>query len=438
MSSQLRNDPFKVALASMVGTAIEFFDYYIYAAAAVLVFNTQFFHSGDPLSDDLLSLSTLALAFFARPIGSALFGHFGDKIGRKKTLVASLVLMGGSTVVIGLLPTYSQIGIWAPILLCICRVGQGIGLGGEWGGAALVATENAPEGKRAWYGTFPQLGAPIGLFVANATFFLVSYFWGQQALVEWAWRIPFVSSLALVLVGLYVRLTLHESHVFVEAEEKGKKLKAPVSVVFTKHFKPMVIGTFIMVATYSLFYIMTAFAQAYSRTPATLSEAGYPMGLGIPANTFTGLLLMSAIVFAICISISGLYADKIGRRKWLIWTTVSILIFALCMPLFLGNGTPTSVFAFLVIGMALMGMTFGPMAALLPELFPTEVRYSGASLAYNIASIIGATIAAMISLKINALYGLMGVGIYLAINAFLTLLALLASKETKNVDLTQI
>ena len=438
MSSQLRNDPLKVALASMVGTAIEFFDYYIYAAAAVLVFNTQFFHSGDPLSDDLLSLSTLALAFFARPIGSALFGHFGDKIGRKKTLVASLVLMGGSTVVIGLLPTYSQIGILAPILLCICRVGQGIGLGGEWGGAALVATENAPEGKRAWYGTFPQLGAPIGLFVANATFFLVSYFWGQQALVEWAWRIPFVSSLALVLVGLYVRLTLHESHVFVEAEEKGKKLKAPVSVVFTKHFKPMVIGTFIMVATYSLFYIMTAFAQAYSRTPATLSEAGYPMGLGIPANTFTGLLLMSAIVFAIFISISGLYADKIGRRKWLIWTTVSILIFALCMPLFLGNGTPASVFAFLVIGMALMGMTFGPMAALLPELFPTEVRYSGASLAYNIASIIGATIAAMISLKINALYGLMGVGIYLAISAFLTLLALLASKETKNVDLTQI
>lgn len=438
MSSQLRNDPLKVALASMVGTAIEFFDYYIYAAAAVLVFNTQFFHSGDPLSDDLLSLSTLALAFFARPIGSALFGHFGDKIGRKKTLVASLVLMGGSTVVIGLLPTYSQIGIWAPILLCICRVGQGIGLGGEWGGAALVATENAPEGKRAWYGTFPQLGAPIGLFVANATFFLVSYFWGQQALVEWAWRIPFISSLALVLVGLYVRLTLHESHVFIEAEEKGKKLKAPVSVVFTKHFKPMVIGTFIMVATYSLFYIMTAFAQAYSRTPATLSEAGYPMGLGIPANTFTGLLLMSAIVFAIFISISGLYADKIGRRKWLIWTTVSILIFALCMPLFLGNGTPTSVFAFLVIGMALMGMTFGPMAALLPELFPTEVRYSGASLAYNIASIIGATIAAMISLKINTLYGLMGVGIYLAINAFLTLLALLASKETKNVDLTQI
>ncbi len=186
MSTQLRNNPMKVALAAMVGTAIEFFDYYIYAAAAVLVFNTQFFHSDDPLSNDLLSLSTLALAFFARPIGSALLGHFGDKIGRKKTLVASLVLMGGSTVVIGLLPNYAQIGIWAPILLCVCRVGQGIGLGGEWGGAALVATENAPEGKRAWYGTFPQLGAPIGLLVANGTFFLVSYLLGHNALVEWA------------------------------------------------------------------------------------------------------------------------------------------------------------------------------------------------------------------------------------------------------------
>ncbi|OOF60537.1 MFS transporter [Rodentibacter pneumotropicus] len=436
MTAQLRNNPMKVALASMVGTAIEFFDYYIYAAAAVLVFNTQFFHSDAPLSNDLLSLSTLALAFFARPIGSALFGHFGDKIGRKKTLVASLLLMGGSTVIIGLLPNYAQIGIWAPILLCICRVGQGIGLGGEWGGAALVATENAPEGKRAWYGTFPQLGAPIGLFVANGTFFLVSYFWGQEALVEWAWRIPFISSVLLVFVGLYVRLTLHESHVFIEAEQKGKKLNAPVSVVFTKHLKPMVIGTFIMVATYSLFYIMTAFAQAYSRTAPNLSEAGHPLGLGIPANTFTGLLLISAIVFGIFISISGIYADKIGRRKWLIWVTLAIGVLGLSMPVFLQNGTPISVFAFLVIGMAIMGMTFGPMAALLPELFPTEVRYSGASLAYNLASIIGATIAAMISLKINASFGVMGVGIYLAINALMTLLALLASKETKNVDLT--
>ena len=426
MTTQLRNDPKKVALASMVGTAIEFFDYYIYAAAAVLVFNTQFFKSGDPVSDELLSLSTLALAFFARPIGSALFGHFGDKIGRKKTLVASLLLMGGSTVMIGLLPNYETSGIWAPVLLCLCRIGQGLGLGGEWGGAALVATENAPEGKRAWYGTFPQLGAPIGLFVANGAFFLVSYSFGHEALVQWAWRIPFISSIILVMVGLWVRLTLHESHVFREAEQQGK----------THHLKPLILGTFIMTATYVLFYIMTAFAQVYSRTPATLSEAGHPMGLGIAPNTFTGLLLLSAIVFAIFTSISGLYADKIGRRKFLLWVTFAMGIFGLAMPLFLSNGTPTSMFLFLIIGMALMGFTFGPMAALLPELFPTEVRYSGASLAYNFASIVGATVAATFAIKINANYGVLGVGIYLAINAVITFLALWASKETKDVDLT--
>ncbi|MDE8034242.1 MHS family MFS transporter [Actinobacillus equuli subsp. equuli] len=436
-AQNLRNDPKKVAIASMVGTAIEFFDYYIYAAAAVLVFNTQFFKSGDPVSDELLSLSTLALAFFARPIGSALFGHFGDKIGRKKTLVASLLLMGGSTVCIGLLPTYADIGIWATVLLCLCRVGQGLGLGGEWGGAALVATENAPDGKRAWYGTFPQLGAPIGLFLANGAFFLVSYIWGKEGLVEWAWRIPFISSVVLVMVGLWVRLTLHESHVFREAEEKGKTQKAPVSAVFKHHMKPLILGTFIMTATYVLFYIMTAFAQVYSRTPAKLSEAGHPMGLGIEPNTFTGLLLLSAIVFGAFTSISGLLADKVGRRKFLLWVTFAMGIFGLAMPLFLSNGTPYSVFAFLVVGMALMGFTFGPMAALLPELFPTEVRYSGASLAYNFASIVGATVAATFAIKINAAYGILGVGIYLAANAVLTLIALFVSKETKDLDLTK-
>ena len=224
----LRNDPKKVAVASMIGTAIEFYDYYIYAAAAVLIFNTQFFDKTDEKAAMLYSLSTLALAFIARPFGSALFGHFGDKLGRKKTLVASLLTMGLSTVAIGLLPTYAQVGVIAPLLLCLLRVGQGIGLGGEWGGAALVATENAPEGKRAWYGTFPQLGAPIGLFLANLVFFLLSYFLGKDALVEWAWRIPFLISIVLVGVGLWVRLSLHESHVFLTAEAEGKKVNAPV------------------------------------------------------------------------------------------------------------------------------------------------------------------------------------------------------------------
>ena len=432
----LRNNPYKVAVASMVGTAIEFYDYYIYAAAAVLVFNSQFFDKSDPKVATILSLSTLALAFFARPIGSALFGHFGDKIGRKKTLVASLMTMGLSTVCIGLLPTYKDIGIAAPLLLCLCRVGQGIGLGGEWGGAALVATENAPDGKRAWFGTFPQLGAPIGLFMANGVFFLISSVIGHEAMVDWGWRIPFVASMILVFVGLWMRLTMHESHVYREAESEGKVKAAPVQEVFANHWKPVLQGTFIMVATYVLFYIMTAFAQVYSKSPAKLSEFGHPTGLGIPANTFTGFLMISAVVFGIFISLSGIYADKIGRRRFLIWVSAAMLVFGLSMPWFLTNGTPMSVFAFLIIGMILMGLTFGPMAALLPELFPTEVRYSGASLAYNFSAIIGASLATLVAIEFNEHYGILGVGIYLAVNCALTLAALISTHETKDVDLT--
>ncbi|WP_394261848.1 MFS transporter [Moraxella boevrei] len=432
----LRNDPKKVAMASMIGTAIEFYDYYIYAAAAVLVFNTQFFDKSDPAAATLFSLSTLALAFIARPVGSALFGHFGDKLGRKKTLVASLLTMGLSTVAIGILPTYTQIGVVAPLLLCILRIGQGIGLGGEWGGAALVATENAPEGKRAWYGTFPQLGAPIGLFLANAVFFVLSYLLGKDALVEWAWRIPFLISMILVGVGLYVRMTLHESHVYRTAEAEGKKVNAPVFKVLTEYWRPILQGTFVMAATYVLFYIMTAFVQVYSKSPAKLSPDGHPMGLGIEPNTFTGFLLLSAIVFGLFTSVSGIIADKIGRKKWLTFVTIGIMIFGLCLPLFLTNGTPMSVLAFLVVGMAFMGMTFGPMAALLPELFPTEVRYSGASLSYNLAAIVGASIATLVAIEINNRFGMMGVGIYMFANAILSLFALMTMKETKNIDLT--
>ena len=437
-SVQLRNNPYKVAVASMIGTAIEFYDYYIYAAAAVLVFNTQFFDKSDPGAATLLSLSTLALAFFARPIGSAVFGHFGDKIGRKKTLVASLLTMGLSTVAIGLLPTYESIGLWAPLLLCICRIGQGLGLGGEWGGAALVATENAPEGKRAWFGTFPQLGAPIGLFLANGIFFAISWLIGPEALVEWGWRIPFILSLVLVVVGLWMRLTLHESHVYREAEAEGKTVKAPVQTVLLQHWKPIVQGTFIMVATYVLFYIMTAFVQVYSKGKPVLSDAGFPLGLGIPANTFTGFLLIGAVVFGIFTSISGVLADKIGRRRLLLVVTVGIILLGLTLPAFLHHGTPTSVLMFLIVGMALMGMTFGPMAAFLPELFPTEVRYSGASLAYNFAAIVGASVATMVAIELNTAYGLMGVGIYLAANGLLTIIALLLTHETKDADLLAI
>ena len=432
-----RNSPTKVLAASLIGTAIEFYDYYIYAAAAVLVFNTQFFSGESSHTAMLLSLSTLALAFLARPFGSAIFGHFGDKIGRKRTLVASLLTMGISTVAIGLLPTYAQIGVAAPLLLCLCRIGQGIGLGGEWGGAALVATENAPAGKRGWFGSFPQLGAPIGLFAANGVFWLVSHYFGAEALVEWAWRIPFLLSVVLVGVGLYVRLSLHESAVFEQAEAEGKKVAAPVSTLFAQHGRRVVQGIFIMSTTYVIFYLMTAFVQVYSKSPAVLSAAGHPLGLGIPANTFTGILLIGAVVFGVFISVAGKLADSMGRRRWLLLVTVAIMIFGLAMPALLAAGDAHAVLVFILIGMVLMGCTFGPMAAYLPELFPTEVRYSGASLAYNLASIVGASIPTIVAIEINSAWGLAGVGWYLAANGLLTLWALATAPETKNVDLAR-
>lgn len=434
----LNNNPYKVAISSMVGTAIEFYDYYIYAAAAVLVFSTQFFNKSDPAVATLLSLSTLALAFIARPFGSLLFGYFGDKIGRKKTLVASLLTMGISTIAIGCLPTYDDIGIWAAILLCICRIGQGIGLGGEWGGAALVAVENAPPEKRAWFGMFPQLGAPIGLFLANAVFFGISLAIGHEALVEWGWRIPFIASILLVAVGLYMRISLHESHVFEAAEQEGKTKGVPTIEVFKKSWLQVIQGTIMITALYVLFYIMTAFAQVYSKSPVKFSEAGYQMGLGIPANTYTGFLLFGAVVFGCFVAISGVMGDKIGRRKLQLIVTALIGIFGLCLPLFLVGGTPMSVLAFLVIGFALMGLTYGPVAAILPEIFPTEVRYTGANLAYNLAAITGASIATLVAMKINEAYGMMGVGIYLTANAVLSIIAFWFSKETKDVDLTKL
>lgn len=421
-----------VAMATMIGTAIEYFDNYIYAMAAVLVFNHQFFHAADPLSGQIAALSTLALTFIARPLGAVLFGHFGDRLGRKNTFVMSLLVMGISTVVIGLLPTYDSIGIWATILLCLCRIGQGIGLGGEWGGAALVAIENAPEGKRGWYGTFPQLGAPLGLLLANGVFLLITVLLGQAAMTDWAWRIPFLSSFVLVVIGLYVRLKLTEAPIFIATLNKPKPKTLPMMEVIVTHFKPFFLGMLICLAGYVLFYIMIAFSQIYAKSAPTVSEAGYAMGLGFSPQIFTALLMCSAISLAITIAISGKYIDIVGRRIWLIWTTFGVAIFGLALPYFLDNGTTTSLFWFLMIGMGLIGMGYGPLASFLPELFPTHARYSGASLTYNISGLFGASVAAIITLPLNANYGLKGVGIYLTLNAIVSLIGLSFIVETRD------
>ncbi|MFU9137606.1 MFS transporter [Erwinia sp. ErVv1] len=418
----------KVLIASLVGTAIEFFDFYIYATAAVIVFPHIFFPQGDATAATLQSLATFAIAFIARPIGSALFGHFGDRVGRKVTLVASLLTMGISTVVIGLLPGYDTIGVFAPLLLALARFGQGLGLGGEWGGAALLATENAPAKKRALYGSFPQLGAPIGFFFANGTFLLLSWLLTDAQFIQWGWRVPFILSAILVLVGLYVRVSLHESPVFARVKKEHKQVKVPIGTLLTKHLKATVLGTFIMLATYTLFYIMTVYSMTYGTTPV-------PNGLGFPRNTLLWMLMVAVIGFGVMVPIAGLLADRFGRRRTMIVITLMIILFALIFPSMLGSGNQLLVMAFLLCGLSVMGLTFGPMGALLPELFPTEVRYTGASFSYNLSSILGASVAPWIATWLAHNYGLFAVGIYLAAMACLTLIALLACKETRHETL---
>ena len=407
----------QVLFASLVGTTIEFFDFYIYATAAVLVFPKLFFPATDPASATLASLATFGIAFLARPIGSALFGHFGDRVGRKTTLVAALLTMGVSTVVIGILPTYESIGLLAPLLLALCRFGQGLGLGGEWGGAVLLAIENAPPGKRAWYGMFPQLGAPIGFLFSGGGFLLLSRTLTDEQFFAFGWRIPFIASAALVLVGLYVRLTITETPVFREAALRGERVKVPVFTVFRSHFRTLVAGTLMSLATFVLFYLMTVFSLSYGTSV-----------LGYGRQEFLVMQLVGIVCFAVTIPISARLAER-GRRRTLIGVTLGIFAFGLVLaPLFVA-GT-WGALAMLALGLALMGLTYGPLGTVLSELFPTEVRYTGSSLTFNFAGIFGASFAPYIATWLARTYGLPFVGYYLSAAAALTLVGLFATRET--------
>ena len=439
----------RVIVASLIGTTIEFYDFYVYATAAVLVFPALFFPNATGSVALLSSFAVFGVAFIARPLGSVVFGHFGDKIGRKGTLVASLMTMGVATFLIGCLPTALVPGwtILAPAMLVVLRFLQGLALGGEWSGAALLATENAPAGKRAIWGTFPQMGAPIGFILANGLFLWISFALTSEQFMAWGWRVPFLLSAVMVIIGLWVRLKLVETPAFQKVIDEGEVSKLPVGRVFKTSWRPLILGTFIMLATYVLFYLMTTFTLSYGTTPATLEAAqakaaagGKPMtadaiaswvpGLGFTRNEFLIMLIIGVVFFGIFTLVSGPLAEKYGRRKMLLWVTSAIVIFGFTfVPLF-GAGT-AGVMTLLILGFTLMGLTFGPMGALLPEMFPTNVRYTGSAISYNMASILGAAVAPFIAVALwqSANGSPVLVGIYLSAMAVLTLFALLIQEE---------
>jgi metabolite-proton symporter len=408
----------RILFASLIGTTIEFFDFYIYATAAVLVFPTLFFPKQDPATATLQSFATFALAFFARPIGSALFGHFGDRIGRKATLVTALLTMGISTVLIGMLPTYASIGVMAAVLLALCRCGQGLGLGGEWGGAVLLATENAPPGKEAWYGSFPQLGAPLGFICSTGVFLLISTYLSSADLLKWGWRVPFLASAVLVLVGLYIRLQLVETPAFRRSLEQGERVRVPFLVVITKYPRELILGILGTTTTFLVFYLMTVFALNWATT-----------ALKFPRVDYLILQMAGVLFFGLTIPVSAVIADRIGGRMMLIIATLAIMVFGFTFAPLFGAHDTAKVFIFLALGFSLTGFTYGPIGSALASLFPTAVRYTGTSLAFNFAGILGASLAPSIATYLSLKYGLSYVGYYLSGAGLVTLVALLLIKE---------
>ena len=413
------NTPRQILFASLIGTAIEFFDSYIYATAAVLVFPALFFPSSDPASATLASLATFGIAFLARPVGSALFGHFGDRVGRKATLVAALLTMGVSTVAIGLLPSYEAIGVAAPALLALCRFGQGLGLGGEWGGAVLLATESAPAGKRAWYGMFPQLGAPVGFFGSGATFLILSRALDDRQFLEWGWRVPFLASAVLVLLGLYVRLSIRETPVFQRAVERHERVRVPMLHVLRSHRGPLVIGTLISLSVFVNFYLMTVFSLSWGTAR-----------LGYTREQFLLIQLFGVLFFGLATPWSAILAAS-GRRRMLMAVNVGTFAFGLLFAPLFEAGTAGAT-AGMALGMSFMGLAYGPLGTVLAELFPTAVRYTGSSLTYNLAGIFGASLAPYAATWLASNVGLRFVGYYLCLATLLSLAGLWLSRETRD------
>jgi MFS family permease len=414
----------RVLGASLVGTAVEFYDFYIYATAASLVFGPLFFPAASASAQLLLSYATFAVAFVARPVGAMVFGHFGDRIGRKSTLVASLLIMGGSTMAIGLLPTYATIGGLAPLLLCVLRFGQGFGLGGEWGGATLLAVENAPPHLRARFGMMPQLGAPAGFIMANGLFLLLGLILTPDEFRAWGWRLPFLASAVLVAIGLWVRLKITETPAFRAALAAAPPERVPVAMVLRNYGKEALGGMFAVVACYAVFYLSTVFMLGYATTK-----------LGVPRESVLAIQLVAILFMAAGTIAAGWLSDTFDARRVLIAGCLGSIVLGFLMAPLVGGGSLTGIFVFLVLALSLMGLVYGPLGAWLPGLFPPRVRYSGVSLSFNVGGVLGGALTPIIA---QALAGSIGrlepVGFCLSGAALVSLIALLPIKRPPLTD----
>ncbi|MFE4692817.1 MFS transporter [Streptomyces sp. NPDC056749] len=417
----------RIATASFIGTAIEFYDYYIYGTAAALVLNEAFFPELSKTAGTLATLSTFAIGFAARPIGAAVFGHYGDRVGRKTVLVVSLLMMGLSTGLIGLLPGYATLGVWAPVLLVLLRVVQGLGLGGEWGGAALLAVEHAPKEKRGLYAAAPQMGSPVGYFAATVTFLLMSSVLDDGAFESWGWRIPFLLSFVLVAVGLAIRLKISETPAFAKVVEERATTKAPLVEAFRRHPKEMLLGAGMITVVYVMFYTAATYCMTY--TTGTLE---------IPKNDMLGLTLVAVVVLGVSTFLVARWSDRVGRRKLIIaGAAFGVVWGAVLFPLL---DTRNYVLIAVALSGALlcMGIIYGPAGAYMPELFGTNMRYSGAGFSYNLGGVLGGAAAPLIVTALAEAYSPSVGGWFMSAMALVSLACVLALPETAQRDLDKV
>ncbi|MDQ8755545.1 MFS transporter [Sphingosinicella sp. LHD-64] len=427
--SEARTPLKRVVMSSMVGTTIEWYDFFLYGSAAALVFNRLFFPSYDPLTGTILAFATYALGFVARPVGGIVFGHYGDRLGRKKLLMLSLILMGVATVLIGLLPTYAQIGIWAPIALILLRLVQGFAVGGEWGGAVLMVAEHGDAARRGFWASWPQASVAAGNLLAAGVLALMAGLQSEEDFLNWGWRVPFLLSAAMVLVGWYIRNRVSESRMFEEAlAEAEAPPKLPAIDVFRERPKAVLLGAGIRWGENISYYILTVFSLTFLVDVASESRS-----LALNA------LLIGAAVQFFAIPAFALLSDRIGRRPVYAFGGLGLAAWSFAFFPLLAGGDNGGIILAIVVGLVLHGAMYGPQAAFITELFPTRIRYSGVSIAYQLTSILAGSLAPIIALWLYKTYdSALPVAIYVGASCALSGLAALLARETKGVELAAI